>query len=127
MISRCRGDNVDSMKNFLANLIVVLIFSTSLSCATLGSNPGFVAFGACSTQDLEAAGKNLINDLASAFASGDYEAEVAKLIGEVGFAEVQCGIDLYIAEMSAKKSLTAIGAKALANAKAYRAAHPAGK
>jgi hypothetical protein len=123
MISRSRDDNVVSMKNFLANLLVVLIFF-SASCATLGGNPGFVAFGACTTQTLETAGKNILNDIAAVFATGNYEAEVAKLIGEVGFAEVQCGIDLYIAEMSAKKSLTKIGATSLANAKAYRAAHP---
>lgn len=111
------------MKNFLVNLVIVFVFFAA-SCATLGGNPGFVAFGACTTQTLETAGKNLLNDIAGVFATGSYEAEVAKLIAEVGFPEVQCGIDLYIAEMSAKKSLTKIGATTLANAKAYRAAHP---
>ncbi len=112
------------MKNFISNVAVILIFFVASSCATLGGNPGFVAFGACTTQTLETAGKNLLNDIAAVFATANYEAEVAKLIGEVGFAEVQCGIDLYIAEMSAKKSLTKVGATTLANAKTYRAAHP---
>ena len=111
------------MKNFLTSLALVFIFLAS-SCATLGNNPGFVAFGACSTSNVEAAGKNLINDISAVFAKSDYEVEVAKLIAEVGFDEVQCGIDLYVAEMSAKKSLTTVGNVGLTNAKAYRAAHP---
>jgi len=112
------------MKNFLANLAVLVAFFFTCSCATLGNNPGFTAFGACTTQALETAGKNLINDIAAVFATSGYEAEAIKLIAEVGNDEFQCGVDLYIAEMRAKKSLTKIGTAALANAKAYRAAHP---
>lgn len=123
MNSRVDGDNVVLMKNFVANLTVVFLFLVS-SCATLGGNPGFVAFGACTTQNLEVAGKNLMNDISAAFAANTYEVEVAKLIAEVGYGEVNCAIDLFIAEMSAKKSLTKTGNVQLANAKAYRAAHP---
>jgi hypothetical protein len=111
------------MKNFLVSVAVVLLFCVT-SCATLGNNPGFVAFGACSTQNLETSGKNLLNDIAAVFAAGTYEAEIAKLITISGYAEVQCGIDLYIAEATAKKALTTAGTTALMNAKAYRAAHP---
>jgi|SRR5579863_7684737 hypothetical protein len=112
------------MRNSITSTIAVLLTFCLVSCATLSNNPGFVAFGACTTQDLETAGKNLLNDIAAVFATSSYEAEALKLIAEVGSAEFQCGVDLYIAEMSAKKSLTKIGSAGLTNAKAYRAAHP---
>ena len=111
------------MKNFLASLVLVLVFLTS-SCATLSGNPGFVAFGACTTQGLEASGKTLLNDIQTAFATGNYEAEAIKLIAQFGYAEVQCGIDLYIAEASAKKSLAPNENSALQKMRTYRAAHP---
>lgn len=111
------------MRNILG-IVVLSLFATS--CATFGSNPGFVAFGACTTQNLETAGKNLINDISAVFSTAGYEAEIAKLIAEVGNDEVQCGIDLFVSQASQKKSLTKVGATALENAKAYRAAHPNG-
>jgi hypothetical protein len=111
------------MKNFLVSIALVFVFLAS-SCATLGNNPGFVAFGACTTQGLEASGKTLLNDIQGAFATGNYEAEAVKLIAQFGYAEVQCGIDLYIAEASAKKSLAPNEDTALQNMRAYRAAHP---
>lgn len=113
------------MKNFRWAVAAVLIFSIS-SCATLSGNPGFVAFGACTTNVLETAGKALLGDLTAVFAQADYEAEVAKLAAQSGTAEVACGVDLLIAELGQKKSLTKASSVVLTNAKAYRAAHPAG-
>lgn len=101
-------------------VVVLTFFIGFSSCAT----SGFQAFGACSTAVLKATGQDLMTDLAAVFATGSYEAEVAKILIIHTPAEVACAVDLLISELSSKKSLSVSGSVTLTNAKTWRAKHP---
>jgi len=117
----------------------LVVFTAAPSCATTsgtggaggtngagGATPTQV-FGTCSTDALKKTGESLIGRITTALATGDYEAEVAKLLTSYTAAEIGCAIDLVASEFTKKAARTndTETQVVLVHARAWRQAHPA--
>jgi hypothetical protein len=78
-------------------------------------------FEFCTTDALKSAGANLLGQVANAVATGDYEAELAKLVATFGAAEVKCSVELFVNETQRKASADKLAATEVTNAKTWLA------
>lgn len=110
------------MKRFAA-----LVFFLALAgCATTNSNgtpTPIGTFDACSDTALKTAAEGILGQIATALSTGDYEAQLAILVGQTSAAEVLCGVQLAVNEFGAKAAVDSLAAFELANGKSYLAAH----
>lgn len=110
------------MKRFAVALLLCL----SLSCATTNPNgtpTPIGTFDACSDTALKTAAEGILGQIATALSTGDYEAQLAILVGQTSAAEVLCGVQLAVNEFTSKAAVDSLAAFELANGKSYLAAH----
>ena len=81
------------------NSVILCLFLTA--CATTGTGP-VSTFDNCSSAAGQAAATSILGAVTTALATGDYEAELAKLAATYGVAEVICAVQLAVAELQKK-------------------------
>ena len=115
---------------FLALLSVYMAVPSG--CATTGAPDGGTpsptqVFGTCSTAAIKTVGESLVGAVTTAFATDNYEAEIALLLGKYTADEIGCAVDLVASDFAAKAERTTDTETqvVLAHALAWRQAHPA--
>ena len=78
------------------NAVILTFFLAA--CATTGTGP-VSTFDNCSSAAGQAAATSILGAVTTALATGDYEAELAKLVATYGAAEVICAVQLAVAEL----------------------------
>lgn len=103
------------------NSVILCLFLAA--CATTGTGP-VATFDNCSSAAGQAAASGLLGQVTTALATGDYEAELAKLVATYGAAEVICAVQLAVAELQKKAASNdpLVGVE-LTNGNAYLKAH----
>jgi len=82
-------------------------------------------FSTCTTDVIKDRAGHLLDDVASAVATGGYEAALANLMVKAGAAEVKCAVDLFIDSVTGRKAeADTLAAQQLARATAWRNANP---
>ena len=85
----------------------------------------FERFGTCTTDVIKDRANGLLDDVASAVATGDYKTQLKNLAVSAGWAEAKCAVDLFIDMMTGRKaSADALAAAQLQRAQDWRAENP---
>jgi hypothetical protein len=80
----------------------------------------------CSEAALHAGALGILPAVETALALGDYEVELAKLVGAVGLAEVECAVSwvVAIAEQQRAQTADSLEVTKVSHGRAWQAAHP---
>lgn len=94
---------------------------------TPGTPPSTQIFGNCSSDAIRTSAEGIFGDVTTALATGNYEAEVTKLLVTYSAAEIGCAVDLIAAQFTKKAEMTndTETQVVLVHARAWRQAHPA--
>lgn len=118
----------------MLNLRAFVLLVTLAGCATgitptptTPGTPSTETFGSCSTDAIKTAAEGIFGDVTTALATGQYEAEVTKLLVTYSAAEIGCAVDLIAAQFTKKAEMTSDTETqvVLVHARAWRQAHPA--
>jgi hypothetical protein len=79
-------------------LLALLAAGMTSGCATTGSAPSPVVAGVerCTGEAVQQAAANLVDDVATAAASGNYLGALGALAGRFGLAEVECAAQMFL-------------------------------
>lgn len=111
----------------LAFVIVFAVFGCSPATTARpsdGTTP-VQRFKACTTDSVKDKASHLLDDVASAVATGDYDAQLKSLATRETMDVAKCAVDLFIDSMTGRKAeADELAAVELARAQAWRQANP---
>lgn len=117
--------------------LALVISCAGAKCATNSAGPGGTvtdggvvaydggfSFSYCTDQNVENVANGIQGDVASALATANYVADIAKLIGKFTIGEVKCAIQIFIGGNGRKASADALVAAEISRGQAYLQANP---
>lgn len=104
-----------------AFLLALLSVSMAVPACHPSPNPTTPggAFVDCTRAAVKDSAQGLLGNVATALATGDYAAELAKLIGRFGRDEVTCAVQFFVDSLHRKAAYDALAATELKNGEAW--------